>query len=142
MIIVLDTNVIISALLSPKGPAAEIIRRWEAEEIEIVTSPPLISELERVLTYPRVRRHLQFSDDEIDTLLQRLIAATTVVDPHSTLDLVSTDLADNRVLECAIAGGASYIVTGDTHLLELKDYRQIVILQPAAFLAVLKLEGP
>ncbi len=141
MIIVLDTNVIISALLSPQGPPAEIVRRWEAEEIEVVTSPPLIGELERVLTYPRVRGHLRFSDEDIDALLERLMAITPIVDPQSTLEMVTTDPTDKRVLECAIAGGASYIVTGDTHLLELKEYRQIMIVAPAAFLAVLGPEG-
>ena len=140
MIVVLDTNVVISALLSPKGPPAEIINRWEAEELDVVTSSPLIGELKRVLTYPRVRKYLKLSEEEIDTLLKRLSAAAVVVDPQPTLKVVETDPTDNRVLECAIAGGASYIVTGDTHLLELKEYRQIVILEPAAFLTVLKLE--
>ncbi len=84
---------------------------------------------------------IALKSEVIDTLLQRLIAVTTVVDPHSTLDLVATDPADNRVLECAIARGASYIVTGDTHLLELKEYQQIVISQPAAFLVLRLAQG-
>jgi hypothetical protein len=54
---------------------------------------------------------------------------------------VTNDPDDNRVLECALVGGASYIVSGNTHLLELGEYRQIVILNPVGFLAALKLEG-
>jgi putative PIN family toxin of toxin-antitoxin system len=140
MIVVLDTNVIVSATLSVKGAPAEIIRRWEAEEFEVVTSPPLISEFERVLSYPRVRKYLKLSDEEIDGLQKRLRVVAVVVDPKFTLEIVEKDPADNRVLECAVAGEASYIVTGNTHLLELGEYQQIVILKPAAFLTVLNVE--
>lgn len=141
MIVILDTNVIISSLLSSKGAPAEIIRRWEAGEFDVATSPPLINELVRVLTYERVRKYLKFSDEEIDTFLKRLRTTATVVDPEITVEVVQDDPDDNRVLECALVGGASYIVSGNTHLLELKEYRQIVILNPVGFLAALKLEG-
>ena len=137
MIIVLDTNVIVSATLSLKGAPAEIIRRWEAEEFEVVTSPALISEFERVITYPRVRRYLKLSEEETDALQERLRVVATLVKPQFTLEIVRKDPADNRVLECAVAGGASYIVTGNTHLLELGEYQQIIIIKPAAFLTVL-----
>ncbi len=141
MIVVLDTNVIISALLSTKGAPAEIFRRLEANQFDVVTSPPLISELERALTYPRVKKYLKFSPAEINTFLKRLRTAAIVVDPQITVDVIEKDAADNRVLECALAGGASYIVSGNTHLLELKGYQQMVILNPRGFLAVLDLEG-
>ena len=88
MIVVLDTNVIVSAVLSPQGAPAEIIRRWEAEEIEVVTSPPLISEFERVLSYSRVRRYLKLSEEEIGGLQKRLRVVATVVDPQFTLEIV------------------------------------------------------
>jgi putative PIN family toxin of toxin-antitoxin system len=140
MIVVLDTNVIVSAMLSAHGAPARIINRWEAGRFDVVTSQALIGELERVLTYPRVRRYLKFSEQEIDAFLNRLSAAAVAIEPPQTLEVIETDPADNRVLECAIAGGATYIVTGDAHLLDLKAYQQIVILEPAAFLAVLKLE--
>ena len=53
MIVVLDTNVIISALLSPSGPPAEIIDHWEADDFDVVTSPPLLSELKRAPPDPK-----------------------------------------------------------------------------------------
>ena len=96
MIVVLDTNVIVSATLSLKGAPAEIIRRWEAEEFEVVTSPPLISEFERVLSYSRVRRSLRLSEEEIGGLQKRLRVVATVVDPQFTLEIVKKDPADNR----------------------------------------------
>lgn len=87
------------------------------------------------------RRYLKLSEEKIDALLKRLRVVATVVDPQLTLEVVGKDPADNRVLECAVAGEASYIVSGDTHLPELENFQQIVILDPAAFLAVLSLSG-
>ena len=139
MIVVLDTNVIISALLSPKGPPAEVINRWEAGEFDVVTAPPLLAELKRALEYQRVKKHLVQPQKMIGNLIKRVETVATVVAPPPSLDIVADDPADNRVLECAVAGKASYIITGDAHLLNLKEYQGIVILNPAGFLALAKL---
>ena len=139
MIIVLDTNVIISALLSPSGPPAEIINHWEADQFEVVTSPPLLSELERVLQYPRVKKYLKRPEGEVAEFITRFRRVATVVEPQLTLEVIEEDPADNRVLECAVAGAASYIVTGNDHLLKIKQYKEIVILKPAEFLTLLTL---
>ena len=53
------------------------------------------------------------------------------------LEVIGDDPEDNRVLECAVTGGASFIISGDKHLLELKEYQGIVVLSPSAFLAFL-----
>jgi putative PIN family toxin of toxin-antitoxin system len=139
MIVVLDTNVIVSALLSPGGPPAEIINRWEAEQFEVVTSPPLLSELKRALQYPRVKKYLKSSPDEVVEFIERFGRVATVAQPRLTLGVIQDDPADNRVLECAVAGEAAYIITGDDHLLQIKEYKDIVILSPAGFLALLDL---
>lgn len=139
MIVVLDTNVIVSALLSPGGPPAEIINHWEAGQFEVVTSPPLLSELERALQYPRVKRYLKRSPDEVGAFIERFGRVATIVQPRLTLDVIEDDPADNRVLECAVAGGAAYIISGDDHLLQIKKYKEIVILSPAGFLTLLGL---
>jgi hypothetical protein len=139
MIVDLDTNVIVSALLSPGGPPAEIINRWEADQFEVVTSLPLLSELERALQHPRVRKYLKSSPDEAGAFIARFGRVATVVQPRLTLHVIEDDPADNRLLECAAAGGAAYIITGDDHLLQLKKYKDIVILSPAGFLTLLDL---
>lgn len=136
MVVVLDTNVIISALLSPDGRPAEIIRRWEAGELEVVTSPALLTELRRALDYPRVKKYLDAPQTTVTSLIKGLETVATVVEPQFSLDVVKDDPADNRVLECAIAGRASYIVTGDAHLLRLKECQGVVILNPAGFLVL------
>jgi len=139
MVIVLDTNVIVSGLLSPSGPPAEIINHWETDRFEVVTSSPLLNELERVLHYPRVQRYLKRSPDEVAAFVNRFSRVTTVVEPQLTLEVIKEDPDDNRVLESAADGRASYIVSGDEHLLDLKKYNEIVILKPAEFLTFLDL---
>jgi len=57
------------------------------------------------------------------------------------VDVIDKDPDDNRVLECALAASASYIVSGNSHLLELQEYEQIVIFNPVGFLAVLAAEA-
>ena len=137
MIIVLDTNVIVSALLSPHGPPAEIIKLWEADRIEVATSPALLTELERVLAYPRIREHFE-DPGNVTALLKRFRMVTTLVEPETSLDVIDRDPPDNRVLECAVAASAAYIISGDDHLLAIGDYRGIVILKSADFLLVMK----
>ncbi|MGD2143726.1 MAG: putative toxin-antitoxin system toxin component, PIN family [Anaerolineae bacterium] len=139
MIVVLDTNVIISALLSPGGPPAEIINHWEADRFEVVTSPPLLGELERALQYPRVKKYLKRSQDEVAAFTRRFKRVTIIVEPDLTLEVIEEDPSDNRVLECAVAGGASYIASGDEHLLQVKTHQDVVILNPAGFLTLLDL---
>ena len=141
MIVVLDTNVIVSSLLSASGSPAEIMAGWEADEFGVVISPSLLIELERVLKYPKVTKHLKLSQDVLSAFLRRIAIVATLIEPQISLNVIEEDPADNRVLECAVTSDASYIITGDKHLLQLKGYQGIVILPPSGFLALLKLEG-
>jgi uncharacterized protein len=140
MIVVLDTNVIVSAILSRKGNPAEIIRRWEAEEFDVATSQVLIQELEKALNYNQVRKYTQTSDEEIQNLLARLHTAAIVVDPQIQLNVIAKDPDDNRVLECALSARAHYIISGNKHLLDLKEHEGVIIMSPASFLTLLKAE--
>ena len=140
MIIVLDTNVIISALLSSKGSPAKIIDYWEAEWFDVATTEPLLNELERALGYERVRRYFKQPEEKIYALLKRFKTVGIVVNPQIELDIISDDPDDNRVVECAVAAKASYIISGDEHLLGLKEYRGILILPPTGFVTLLELE--
>lgn len=138
MIIVLDTNVIVSAVLSPEGKSAEIIRHWEAVEFEVAISPALLQELQRALSYDRVRKYTRFTAEELEAFLEYFRSSAINIDPQVILEVIEKDPDDNRVLECAIESDASYIVTGDQHLLVLKDYLGITILPPAVFLTLLE----
>ena len=141
MRVVLDANVFISAVISSQGNPAEILRLWERGKFDLVVSAPLLEELERVIHYPRIQKRYNPSEEYVQRFLRLISNMAIIVEPSVELDIVEKDPSDNRYLECALAGGAAYIVTGDTHLLELREYRGIIILDPVGFLAILALEG-
>ena len=105
-----------------------------------MTSLPHLHELQRALKYEQVTRYLKQSQEQIDAFVKRLGVVATLVEPTEALDAVADDPDDNRVLECAVAGGASYVVSGDAHLLKLGNYQGIAMLTPRDFLSVLELE--
>ena len=140
MLVVLDTNVIVSSLLSTKGAPAKIIGCWEAGEFDVATSVALLSELERALAYPKVTKYFGNPQHVISTFLKRFAAVAILSDPKSlTVNAIKRDAPDNRVLECAEASGARYIVTGDADLLELEKFEDIIILSPTEFIRMLDL---
>ena len=139
MIVVLDTNVMISALISAGGPPAQIIDLWEAGVFDVATSAPLLDELKRALDYEQVKKYLKCAPEEINTLLRRWRTASIYVDPEVELEVVEDDPEDNRVLECAIAAEANYIISGDNHLLDLGEYQGVEVLPPAGFIVLLNL---
>lgn len=131
---VLDTNTIISGI-GWSGPPRAILDAAIAGKFSLVISPALWDEVRRVLNYPRLRTLPQARVQDVLALLP-LIAHT--VEPEEELKIVPSDPADNRVLECAIAGEASHIVSGDGDLLALETFRGIAIVSPAEFLKLLK----
>jgi putative PIN family toxin of toxin-antitoxin system len=138
MRVVLDANIFISALISDKGNPAKIIQWWLEGEFELVVSPPIIDELLRVSGYERIqRKYARVRENRLE-LVALVSEQANWVEPHEPLSVIAADESDNRYLECAITGGAQYIVTGDDHLLELGDYRGVAIILPAAFIALLE----
>jgi putative PIN family toxin of toxin-antitoxin system len=137
MRVVLDTNVVVSAAVNPKGPPAEIIRAWRARSFEWVTSPPLLLELARILHSPRVRRYMAWREDEVDEFVVVARERAEVVTPAHQIEAIPDDPSDNRLLEAAVAAGADYVISGDQHLLQLKTYEGVQIVTPARFVAIL-----
>ena len=141
MRVVMDTNVLVSTLISEKGAPGRLLALWQEEKFDLIISPEIIQELERVLHYPKLQRRHRLSDRGIQEFLRLLRRQATEVTPTSSLTIIARDAEDDRYLECALAGDADAIVSGDQHLLELGQHQGIQILTPAGFLALLKLEG-
>ena len=121
MRMVLDTNVLVSALIKPGGLPDQLLQHWEFEEFTLVTSAEQLDELERVLKYEKLSRFIQ--PDQARQLVEslRTAAAVALSLPPVT---ASTDTSDNAILATAMAGNASHLVTGDrSHLLSLKKSR-------------------
>jgi putative PIN family toxin of toxin-antitoxin system len=132
--VVLDTNVLLSALIVKVGKPAQIIARHD--RFEFLTSEGILAELEKVLGYARIRRKYQVSDEEVRGYLARLRADFVLVTVSTSLSVVRQDPDDDKVIACAVDGGASYIVSGDPHLLDMREYEGIRIVSPADFLNV------
>jgi uncharacterized protein len=129
--VVLDTNVLVSALVFPGGIPEELYRRAiDGRRVVLITSPPLLAELGRVLT-----EKFGWQDDYVRAALAQLVRIGEVVEPVGRLSVVADDPDDDRVLEAASASGAAVIVSGDRHLLDLGRWGDVPILTPAAFLA-------
>lgn len=141
MNIVLDANIYVSSLINTQGNPKRIVERWEQNQFDVLVSTSIIDEIGRVLRYPRiVKRHRQ-DEGSIQRFLELLSRQAVMVEPTVVLDVIREDQSDNRYLECAVEGKAQYIISGDKHLLELGEYRGIVILPPAAFVTLLERGG-
>jgi uncharacterized protein len=134
MRIVLDTNVLISALVSATGTAAQILARCQAGELELLISPANLTELRRVLAYPKIRKRLEYTDTQIEAFVTFLEQSFIVLTPLTEVRAVPADSDDDKFVALALAGEAQYIISGDDHLLRLGQYQGVTILKPAAFL--------
>lgn len=137
MRVVIDTNVIISRYFSPHGSPAQVVSSWEKGKFDVVVSPAILDEYNRVFRYPHIKKHLALDENDIDTILENISELAEKVIPTASLSVVTTDSDDDKFIECAVAGDADYIVSGDPHLLDLAEYRGILIVSPAAFAAFL-----
>ena len=135
MRIVIDTNVIISGFISPTGTPARIIDLWVEGNLQVILSSAIMEEYSIVFRYPQTQRYHRMSSEEITQTLERFRRIAVMIEPTERLQAVLEDATDNKFLECAVAGGATYIISGDKHLLKLQVYQGIPILTPAAFLA-------
>ncbi len=136
--VVLDTNVLVSALIKKEGKPAQILRY--VDDVELVMAEELLTELEEVLHRRHIQHKYHLTDADIGEYLAQLRTASTLVQLHTRVDVV-IDPDDNMFIACAVDGGAAYIVSGDPHLLDLQAYEGIRILTPAAFLEVLQRAG-
>ncbi|MDP2674454.1 MAG: putative toxin-antitoxin system toxin component, PIN family [Dehalococcoidia bacterium] len=134
---VLDTNVIVSAILSPGSSPDSILRASRRGALDLVTSAPLLHELEDVLGRPRIAKRLGWTAEERASFIAAFSDFAVIVAPKERFQVVRADPADNRVLEAAVAGSADYAVSGDHHLLDLGSYEGIPIVTPARFAAIL-----
>lgn len=116
---VLDANVLISAILSPRGAPARLLLAWQAGAFDLVVSPLLLAEVRRTLTYPKLVKRVPPEDaDAFVAWLGR--AAVLVLDPDGPPPVRSDDPGDDYLIALAAAERA-VLVSGDAHLTSLAD---------------------
>jgi uncharacterized protein len=133
---VLDTNVLISAFTKPNGRLIAVWQAAEERRFQLLISPALVAEVAE-----KLRGKFGWDDPRIVRQAKLMARTGKVVVPRIALDVIHDDPDDNRILECAVAGHADVIVSGDRHLLRLKSYEGIPIVRPVDFLRALGLRG-
>ena len=127
--IVADTNILVSATIA-KGNQYELLKKAKLGSFRLVISPQIITELKGVISRPK----FGFSNEQVEDVLKQILSISEVVITTSKIDAVKNDPPDNRIIEAAIDGKASCIVSGDKDLLRLKKFKEIKIVTTRKFL--------
>ncbi len=127
---VLDTNVLISGVIATGVPHELLVRGFD-QEYQIVVSIETLTEFrETLLKYPE---RFQLSEAEVQQEVETVRYFAEFVDPDESITAVRPDPDDDKFLEAAVAGAVDYLVSGDTHLLNLESFRGIDIVEPRTF---------
>lgn len=138
MRIALDTNILITALLSPSSASAQILDLWRDRRVSVVTAAEQIEEIARVTRYPKIRARL--APALAGRLVNRLRDVAIFVERLPAVYL-APDPEDNYLLAIAEAGKADFLVTGDKGLLSLKRHKSARIVTPVALIESLKAQA-
>jgi putative PIN family toxin of toxin-antitoxin system len=131
-IAVFDTNILLSALLSTIGNPFRCLALAKIGQVESVTCEEILDEFAEKLLVK-----FQFSEEMAKAAVEEVSGFSRLVEISGTLRTVPDDPNDDMVIECAVIGNATHIVTGDKHLLRLMNYQGIAIFKAAEFIALL-----
>jgi putative PIN family toxin of toxin-antitoxin system len=137
--VVLDTNVLVSGLISDHSPPRQLVDAWLDGRYILVTSLYQVQELNHVLAYPRIASRLGLEEAELDLILAALLSQAEVVTGALQLPGVTRDPKDDPLVACAVEGAADYLVSGDRDLLDLGEYENTRVATPREFVEILGL---
>ena len=136
---VLDSTVLVSAFLTPRGAADALLDQAKVGRFLGVLAEDIVAETARVLLErPHIRQRYSYTDADVQTYLQGLRQAALLISTLPPLAGIVRDPNDDMILACAVAASASHVVTRDPDLLSLDTYAGIAIVTPEAFLALLR----
>jgi len=125
---VIDTNVFLSGLFWD-GKPKQVLELAFTKKVVGVTSPAILLELENKLL-----QKFRYPEDQVKKYIELILSHFMVVEAKFKLSAVPDDHTDNKIIEAALEAKANYIVTGDNHLLKLKVFNNVKILDPGNFL--------
>jgi len=133
--VVIDTNVLVSSVISKKGAPAFLIQAWSEGLFNLVISEAIITEIERVLSEHSLKQVFNISNDQITRLVE-LLRRNSILVPGSAAvaGAVPADPTDEMFIAAALDGNADVIVSGDKDLLEIESFQGVAILTPRQFL--------
>ena len=130
--VVIDTNIYISAIFWG-GKPREIIELWRSGRIWVFTSYEIEKEIEE-----KLRLKFKLNADEAAQVLLDFSTFTVPVKITKKIMAIADDPDDDKFIECAVACNAGFVVSGDKHLLDLKEYEEIRIMKAVDFLSFYK----
>ena len=142
--VVLDTNQLVSALLNPEGIAFEILKASGLkgeQKYELVISGEILSEFRRVLSYPRIKKLHNWTEERIEIFITLLKEIARSDESRSKERIVPEDPDDDKFFHLAIKSDAGYIISRDMHLLKIKEFKGIRVLRPEVFLSAMRRGG-
>lgn len=138
--VVFDSGVLVSAFLTPRGLAAELLRRCGGAGV-LFLSEAILDETRNSLTQrPHIRTRYRFTDEQVERFLKEARDLAEIVAPVPEVRAVEKDPKDDVILATALAANARVLVARDSHLLDLETYRTVAILTPEAFIGLLREE--
>ena len=133
---VVDTNILIRALIKPDGTVGPILKRLSAGDYTLVYSEPILLELLAKLALPRLRHKYHIDDLVVEQTLALIALRGEPITPERHVK-VCREPKDDMFIEAALAGAAPYVVTGDEDLLILKRFESVRFVTPSTFLKAL-----
>lgn len=134
---VVDTNILVRALIRPQGTVGPVLLRLRNGDYTLLYSQSTLEELIDVLNRPRIKGKYGLSTQDIRTVLALILLRGEEVVTTTHID-ACRDPKDNKFLEVAVDGGADVIVSGDEDLLVLHPFSRVPILQPVEFLGLVE----
>jgi putative PIN family toxin of toxin-antitoxin system len=131
---VIDTNLIISYLLTQGDTISQLIDLWEADYFVYVTSNEILREMEDVLNRPQLLRYMK---ENPEVMLESIKNDALIIPGEVVLTGVCRDPKDDKFIACAIEGNADFIVTGDKDLLDLTVYQDVKMIRAYDFVRLL-----
>jgi putative PIN family toxin of toxin-antitoxin system len=141
MRVVVDTNILVRAVIRPQGTVGPVLLRLRQGDYTLLYARSLLEELLDVLNRPRIREKYGLTSQDIQTVLGLILLRGEEVTPLERIT-ACRDPKDDKFLEVAVTGEAGVIVSGDQDLLVLHPFGGIPIVTPRAFLRMLDQKGP
>ena len=126
--VVLDTNIVISSALG--GALVLVLEKWDQGKFTVIVTTDVLDEYFQVISRPKFK----LRQETIDKIIRYIYQFSEFVVPEERIHVIEADPKDDKFLEAAIAGKVDFIVSGDNHLLELKEFRSIPIISGREFL--------
>jgi uncharacterized protein len=138
MRVTLDTNVLVSAFISRQGNPARILEIITTfDEFSLVLSEEILTEFKDVLNRAEVSERFHYSQKDVEDYATAVRDVATVIDIQSKFRIVKEDPKDDIILQTAVDGKVDFVVSGDGHLKQIKEFRNVKIVNPKQFLLII-----